>query len=238
MLSADLARLGAPDALVALAEAEDEEDVWAAVDRPGHRAWVAACLGMPVDRLLHAVAGVVDEGIARGGGGPPPLRRATRLARSRAAATDLLAAAEACEALTEEGAGTYRAGEGPPVQAAARAAARVARAAEGLEVAEARFEAARLERARQVGAFAGIGTSAALPAHPGPPRLDPAHAATDPGHAMLQAVVATLAEATEELVTAIAGVEPAPEARRAARLRVDQALRHHLDGARSSARGG
>lgn len=206
-----LERVDAPDELVTSVRdtLADLDQAWEACDRGAHRVWLAAVAGAPIEVMIEAGAAAVTALLERLP--EPPEAAVVALERAVGGATtvDLLAAAEACEALAD--AGSYRGTSAPARAAAARAAALVARAAEGLAAGEARREATRLEQAQRTGAFVGVGTHAVLPADPGPARLDVAHGPADPAQGTFLYAVAAVAEAVAEVAAAL-GDEPATDA--------------------------
>lgn len=203
----------------------DLEAAWERCARPDHRVWLAACAGVPIERVIEASALSVYLAEERSPGALAAVGEALDLAVSGGAADALVHAATACERIAAGGVGDYRSPTGPGTAERARAAALVARAAEALIAGEARREAARLEQARSAGAMLGIGMQAVLRPEDGDTRLDPVAAAADPAQGMFLYCIAACAQATRECVEALAR-EGAP--RDAALRDVDAAVREAL----------
>jgi hypothetical protein len=220
-----LERADAPSALVRWVRESlaDLDQAWERCARPDHRIWLAAVAGAPIEALIEAAAAVVTRRLEGEARPPEAVLRALELALGGGSGPELLEAAEACEAVAGGGVGSYRDAEPPRHAPLARAAALVAGAAEGLSTGEARREAARLEQARQTGAFVGVGTQIALPARAGPARLDVLAAGRDPAQGVFLFAVAAAAEAALE-ASALEGATPADAAASEALVRELDAL--------------
>ncbi|MEC7524975.1 MAG: hypothetical protein VYE22_34155 [Myxococcota bacterium] len=233
-LHALLESADAPDALVAeVKEAELEFDAaWARVARADHRLWLAAVGGTPVEVLVEATAAAVLTAVDTFTEAPEPVVRALELSVGGAEPAELLAAAEACEAVAVSGfgAGGYRSAAEPGSAEAARAAALVARGAEGLAAGEAQREALRLDQARARSAYLGVGVQVALSSPEGPARLDVLAAAGDPAQGAFLFVVAACAEAVRESARAVAAGNPRADAAEASALEdLDRVVRRAIE---------
>lgn len=195
----------APDELVRWAREEglEFEDAWTRCGRVDHRIWLAACGGIPIERVIEAAALAVFLAEERSSGSPGVIGDALDLAAGGATADALVGAALACEQIAAGGMGDYRIPSGPGTVERARAAALIARAAEALLAGEARREANRLEHARATGANLGIGMQSVLPRAEGPARLDVLSAAADPAQGAFLFCVAACAQAGRECVDAL-----------------------------------
>ncbi len=159
--------------------------------------WLAACGGVPIERVVEAAGAAVLVVCERYGSIADPVVRTVELAVSGALESED-GSVEACRAISNGDLGTYREANYPGLPSAARAATLVLHAAQGLIEGEARREAARLHRARQTAAILGAGAHITLPAPVGPARLYPELAAHDPAQGAFLFAVAAAAEAVVE----------------------------------------
>lgn len=233
-----LRRIDAPDELSEWVEREllDFDQAWEGCRRGDHRIWLAACGGAPIEELIEAAAAAlleVEAGFTQTAG---PVVSAIESAVAGGDPEALLAAAEACERISEAGIGGYRASLAPGYEAIARGGALLARAAEGLVAGAAAREAGRLEEARHRSSMLGVGSHAALPAAEGPPRLDVMRAAADPAQGVFLFCVAAAAQAVLEAEDAATSRgQPLADARRTCDALARQSLERRTDRARAEA---
>lgn len=200
-----LRRVDAPEALAAWAESEllDLEQAWDRCNRGDHRIWLAACGGMPIEKLIDAAAEVLlvvaeelDVSIDR-------VASTIEAASIGDSSEALLEMAEDCDRIAQEGAGGYREGKSDENASVARGAASLARAAEGLVAGAAVRDASRVDEARGRSVMLGVGIQSMLPRDVGVPRLDVSGDGQGPAQGIFLFCVAACSEAVSEAQVAV-----------------------------------